>query len=142
MIVYKAKVRLAGNVANEVLKENLTAAEIRVLQHIHGSDAVLDIARIGQVKRSDAAERVRLAMLYRHGKGIVDDGDKLISELFGINGVALPQEYVAPAPVEDDEPIEVDMTDDEIELDDEPEPIKRTVVAKPAAADKAEALAG
>jgi hypothetical protein len=129
MIVYQAKIRLAGNVANEVIKSPLTASEIRVLQVIHGLDAVADIQRIGQVNRSDAAERKRLAGTYRHGKGIVDNGEKLINEIFGVGG-ALPQEYVEPEIEEVDDEIEVDMTDDEIVLDSEPE-IKRTVVSKP-----------
>lgn len=48
MHLYSAKVRLAGNVLNEVRRENLTAAEVAVLRVVHGEDAVLEIEKTGE----------------------------------------------------------------------------------------------
>lgn len=46
-------VRLAGSLNNTVVKQNVTPAEILILRHIHGSDAVVDI------RPTEFDERVR-----------------------------------------------------------------------------------
>jgi hypothetical protein len=43
MFRYTAKIRLGNSVTNEIRKENISAAEIMILQRLHGGDAVLDI---------------------------------------------------------------------------------------------------
>jgi len=48
MQTYNVKVRLAGELHNEVEKKNLIAAEILVLRKIHGADAVVDIKPSGE----------------------------------------------------------------------------------------------
>lgn len=83
--LYTAKINLAGSLLNQVEKTNLTAPEIHVLRHIHGSDSVSGIIGTGsKVKRTDAQERARLAKEYRNGPD--DAGSKLLNEIFGVAG--------------------------------------------------------
>ena len=46
MRLYNCLLALAGDTGNTVPKANITAAEIALLQAIHGSDAVTDIDRV------------------------------------------------------------------------------------------------
>lgn len=118
MKLYTAKVRIGGDRDHEVVKHNLTGAEIKLLEHIHisakGHAVVVDIVHTADVNRSDAKERARLALEYTKGELVEDRGQKLINSLFGVDGVPLPQEYVAAAPeqitnfeVEDEEAEEI-----------------------------------
>lgn len=97
MKLHTCKVRLQGEVKDEVLKINATAAEIRVLQSIHGDDAVLDIKPTGEADRSEAEERKRLMAIY---------GQRTVEEMFGVKVATvtgeLPDEMLAP--VEDEDP--------------------------------------
>lgn len=87
MKLYECKVRLGGSVADEVRKPAVTAAEISVLQSIHGDDAVVEVKEIAAVatnnipghprygeKRTEDDERDRLEALY---------GEPLVGRLFG-----------------------------------------------------------
>lgn len=98
MRLFSCKVRLKGSLYNEVVKPEVTAAEIAVLRHIHGgADAVADIKPLGReavdrfedehtTPRTSQSERARLMALY-------DPRDKFItSKLFGI-GAPLPDTY-------------------------------------------------
>jgi hypothetical protein len=124
--LYSAKIRLAGKIENEVVKNELTAPEIYVLRHLHGADAVLDIKATKQkVRRSEDQERARLAKLYRNGPETA--GERLVAGIFGVAG-ALPTTVptVSFAEVE-----EYDDSKDEIVTE---APIERTPVKKPDAA--------
>lgn len=55
---------LGGDSGNQVPKYGVTAAEIAVLQAIHGNDAVADIEPLGDVQRSHRDERARLLAIY------------------------------------------------------------------------------
>lgn len=147
MKLYSAIVRLGGSITNEVRKHQLTAAEIAVLQRIHGPDAVLKIIETGAVRgRSDAKERARLALAYPKGMSADGktplEGHSFIASIFGVSGVALPVEYVPPVA---DEVEEVEMMIDEpaevIETLEKPVTIKRTAPRKlPVKSDDANAL--
>ena len=102
MQLYDCKVRLGGNLYNEVFKRGVTAAEVMVLRVIHGGavddmDCLVDIAvskndqghKLPVIERSDNEERERLTYLY---------GEALASRehIQSINGIfgpasALPQ---------------------------------------------------
>lgn len=146
MKLYSAKVRLGGSLEHEVNRDNLTGAEMHLLAKIHeGKHPVLvDIKHTGDVNRTDAKERARLADTYTKGELTEDRGVKLINELFGVAGVPLPQDYVAPTA---QEPVEfgADAEGDEPEVITPVAPIARSGKAKattnPKAAD-AESLAG
>lgn len=65
MQLYSAKVRLKGDLYNEVSKTALSAAEILLLQHIHGADSVVGITPTGDdPDRMISAERDRLSITY------------------------------------------------------------------------------
>lgn len=100
MDLYSVKVRLNGSLENEVIKHNVTAPEIHLLWNIHRGEGkhppVVDITKTGTVNRSDAKERARLADTYTKGELVEDRGSKMISAMFGVAGVPLPQTYVAP----------------------------------------------
>lgn len=140
MKLYNALVRLGGSISNEVHKEKLTAAEIAVLQRMHGPDAVVNVVEVGSVKnRSHARERARLAALYPKGptldgKGRLE-GEAFIASIFGVPGQALPEAY-EPHPIVDEEEVEQLTAQEEpetiVELE-APIKIKRTRVPKPAA---------
>lgn len=92
MKLHSCKVRLHANVNDEVRKIGVTSAEIRVLQRIHGEDAVLEVVKTGDVKRTEGEERARLDSIY---------GEKIITSIFG-----QPVESIAavegPASIKDD----------------------------------------
>lgn len=123
MKLYTCKVRHGGSLHNEVLKNNVTAPEIRLLQHIHGHDAILDIYEMGDavsvvqerdgddtivmVNKADAdgaetkpwtdrLERMRLARQYAKANNLMaDDYDySRVNAVFGPAG-ALPKEIDA-----------------------------------------------
>lgn len=114
MDLYSCKVRLDGSLDNEVIKHNVTAAEIHVLAAMHNGQGkhppVVDIVKTGTVNRSDAKERARLADTYTHGELVEDRGSKMITGMFGVAGVPLPQVYVAP---EVFEPVEYNPGEEE-----------------------------
>lgn len=65
--LYKATINLNSRNLNQVPKSDLTAPEIAILRKVHSVgegagtfDPVVNIERIGEVKRSEAAERARL----------------------------------------------------------------------------------
>lgn len=100
MKLYSARVRIDGDRDHEVDKHALTAAEMKLLEMLHvskqGHPTLTNIKHTGDVNRSDAKERSRLAMLYTKGELVEDRGEKIITGLFGVAGVPLPTEYVAP----------------------------------------------
>lgn len=115
MKLYSAKVRIGGSLEHEVIKHNLTAAEITLLFHIHGGNhpTCVDIVHTADTNRSDAKERARLAAEYTKGELSNDQGIKLIQGLFGVNG-ALPQEYVPPVEEVEETVVPLDESDEEI----------------------------
>lgn len=107
MNLYKAKIRLLGSLNNEVRKHDITAAEIAILQRLHGKDGVVDVTHTGEVKkRSDRSERNRLAGIYLHGPSADGktrlSGESFIDSVLGV-GNPLPHEYTAPVETETEE---------------------------------------
>lgn len=147
MLLYKAKVRVSGSLNNEVLKEALTAPEIAILQRIHGKDAVVEVSKVGAVrKRTDRSERNRLAGIYAHGPSADGksrlSGESFIDSVLGVGNV-LATEYVAPVDekAEDfvpEEPEEIvldnaPVSEEVEEASDEPAPVRTRVLRKPRA---------
>ncbi len=60
MKLYTAKVRLAGDRDHEVIKNNLTAAEMKLLEHIHvspkGHPTLVEIVHTGMVEEYDPSD--------------------------------------------------------------------------------------
>lgn len=93
MKTYTCKVRVNGSLLNVVRKNGVTAAEIAVLRHIHGTSPngaapVVDVKPEGNVQRSETAERKRLAENYSMGEM---RGPALVKDVLGVEGVPLPQ---------------------------------------------------
>lgn len=86
MQICSATIRLAGSVQNTVFRNNLTPAEILILQAIHGGDAVIDILPIEKIERTQNAEWDRLTGQYdRSGGPDTPDGKdevSIVSRLF------------------------------------------------------------
>ena len=105
MRIYSATVRPAGDLHTEIFKENLTAAEIMVLRHLHGEDAVLKIQPMGERNVRHAEERARLVTEF----GGETHGENVIRTVFGPKTVRLPTELedVVNDPIldDDDEPV-------------------------------------
>lgn len=122
MKLYDCKVRLAGSLYNEVPKAGVTAAEIYLFRHIHGSDAVVEIYEAGKNSATQSTERERLIEVY--GEGLrgqqthKTSPSQALSEIFGIAG-RLPETIegamkakakpVAAAPVEEADVAEEDL---------------------------------
>lgn len=83
---------LGGDKDNTIPKYRVTPAEIVVLRHIHGSDAVFDIEPLAEtVSRTSREEYHRLTGIY----GYVDERGNPqgpVAELFPGVGANLPQE--------------------------------------------------
>ena len=102
MQLYDCKVRLGGNLYNEVFKRGVTAAEIMVLRVIHGGavddlDCLVDVKvskdeqghKLPVIDRDDNEERERLTFLY--GEALASrEHVKSINGIFG-PASALPQ---------------------------------------------------
>lgn len=73
-------VRLGGDALNTVPKAGVTAAEIAVLQIIHGNDAVREVRPIGTLERTQRVERERLKSIYGNAKD--RDGNVLVERLY------------------------------------------------------------
>lgn len=68
MYRYNLKLRLGGSANNEVLMEKCSAAEVTLLRHLHGSDAVVDLVEGSNDKSEHAKEREKLFAKYTgHG---------------------------------------------------------------------------
>ncbi len=100
MKLYNCKVRLHGDVRDECRKRDVTAGEIRILQQIHGDDAVIEIQPTGAEAmsalpsndggfRAEAEERDRLERLY---------GEAAVMKLFGKAQVAVGAELEGVQP--------------------------------------------
>lgn len=80
MQICSATIRLAGSVQNTVFRQDITPAEILVLQAIHGQDAVVDIVPIEKEDRPAAKEWDRLTQAYdRSGGPDTPDGREEVS---------------------------------------------------------------
>lgn len=55
----------SGIFTGEVPKQDVSAAEVLLLKSIHGDDAITSIQKTGKDNRKNAAERDRLAAIYR-----------------------------------------------------------------------------
>jgi hypothetical protein len=83
MDICSATVRLAGDLNFTVPKANLTIAEIVVLRRIHGDDAVVDIVKTGEAKRSLGRERGRLGTIY----GLTQARLEMLDQVFSNSAV-------------------------------------------------------
>lgn len=89
MDIYAGKIRLGGDMRNEVRREGLTAPEVILLQRIHGNDSVMELEKTGAEKRNHQEERGRLYTAYP--AAINADAKKhFVEELFGPNHQDLP----------------------------------------------------
>jgi hypothetical protein len=127
MKLFSCKLRLAGAVTNEVLKIDVTAAEIEVLRELHGSDSVLDIKQTGQNDKTSAQERARLKRIYASEESLSSQslGKRLalLRNLFGHDRLPLPDDVVDRAEAEEgDEELDV--------VAEAPAPVRRTRVTK------------
>jgi hypothetical protein len=77
-------VRLNDSTGHTVHKQDVTPAEIVVLQQIHGNSAVVDIVPKTEIKRTQAEEWERLQGIYgRNPDGLMDAGNgDLLEKLF------------------------------------------------------------
>lgn len=92
MKLYDCKVRVMGDVRDEVRKYHVTQAEITVLRRIHGDDAVSEIVLAGDTDRSEHDERDRLNASY---------GAKTIDKIFGVPVARIADELPSFTDVED-----------------------------------------
>lgn len=93
MKLYDCRVRINGSLNHVTIRNGVTAAEIALLRWLHSrsenaNEPVIDIVEVGEVARRDAAERKRLAENYSLGELT---GERLVNQVFGVPGVALPQ---------------------------------------------------
>jgi hypothetical protein len=97
MKLYKTRVRLAGNILNEVWLHNVTPAQLLVLTEIHkGGDnfPLAEVVETGSVQRPDARERERLRREYLEWN--LGQGERLLRDVLGAPGTPLPQTYTPP----------------------------------------------
>lgn len=136
MKLYVCKLRLAGAVVNEVMKADVTAAEIEIFRHLHGDDSVLDIKETADVKRSSAEERSRLRDLYANPEKLnslqLKVKTDMLRNLFGHDRAPLPDDLGDMAGPPEDEGTEV------LAADEAPAPVVRRRVPKPTAESFAE----
>lgn len=64
MFRYSAKIRLSGSVLNEVIKENMSAAEVMILRRLHGNDALIGLQEVTSDKTPHEQELEYLKKTY------------------------------------------------------------------------------
>ena len=74
MDVVNCQVRLSGDQFYTISKKGVTVAEIQVLRHIHGNDAVINISKTGDTRKPKTAIREYIEMHY---------GERVPSVLWG-----------------------------------------------------------
>ena len=90
MNLYSCKVRLGGEIHNEVFIKDATPADIQILRRIHGMDAVLDIKHTGQEERDYDQELDRLMRSYSMRVEHAGEEVPLVAVLFPY-GKSFPQ---------------------------------------------------
>jgi hypothetical protein len=83
MHVVTCTIAIAGDQNNKFVKKNVTAAELALLQILHGHDSVTDLKITGRKRIDQRAERDRLMLAYPNQQ-------KVISELWRDHGGKLP----------------------------------------------------
>lgn len=111
MKIYDCRVRMSGSLNHVTPRYAVTAPEIVLLRFLHSQSEnanapVIDIVEVGEVDRRDSVERRRLAEQYSFGELT---GDRLISRVFGVPGVALPQALEADQVADVETPEEAEM---------------------------------
>lgn len=88
MHVFNAKVRLAGELNNEVYKRGLTVPEILVMEKLHGKGSVVILEHAGSLSDyDDDEERERLTELYDGGLQALHEDEKTsIKKMFSEYG--------------------------------------------------------
>lgn len=139
MKLFNIKIRLGGNVNDEVLRTNATNAEIKILRSIHGEDAVVDIQPlnvdaqtvyqetdsegnlVNKVRpRTEADERFRLEMFYN---------EQIVAKLFGaavarITDEPSPSDGVLGAVIPLEPPMRTEVKPVEAPRQSEPKPVR------------------
>lgn len=84
MQICSCTVRIGGSPVHTVQKDDVTPAEILVLQQIHGTDAVIEIKPLRMDKRSHPAEWDRLCERYGAApEGLMNAGNgDLLEKMF------------------------------------------------------------
>jgi hypothetical protein len=91
---------LGGDHGNQIVKHDVTAAEIAVLRVIHGDEAVTDVEPTLDVKRSNREERARLLNIYGGAK--MEDNKPIVESMFpgvaarvfeNLNELSLPDTF-------------------------------------------------
>jgi len=105
--LYNCNVRPGGDLIHDVPKENLSAAEIMVLNHVHGEGSVVNIEPTKTTRTPHKEEYGRLCDVY---------GAKSVQEVFGnIFNVRLPNKLDLDAMDDDDEP-EKELSDKDLNV--------------------------
>lgn len=74
---YRATVALNGELGSQILKEGMTAPEIKLIAYLHGLGSVTNIAMYGKIDTNSVDERERLNDIYKPEK---------VAEVFGNYG--------------------------------------------------------
>jgi hypothetical protein len=74
---YRATVALNGELGSQMLKEGMTAPEIKLITYLHGLGSVTNIAMYGKIDTNSIDERERLNNIYKPEK---------VAEVFGNYG--------------------------------------------------------
>lgn len=122
MQLYDCKVRLGGNLVNEVPKARITAAEVLILQTIHGEAGVVGVQPRKMDKRAHDAERERLIQRY---------GAKIVTALFGPSFQKLPTKLnIAGKATASKQPAEPTEPSEPVEPAEPTEPVEPTEPAE------------
>lgn len=94
MRFYDVKVRLKGDPLHEIIKADISAAEVAVIEQLHGATSVVLLTgRAG--RKMDAADMVAhrndLALQYSNGHDY--PGARIVNELFGPQHLPLPETH-------------------------------------------------
>lgn len=87
---YNVKIRLAGSVQNEILKNNIPAAEVMLLRRLHGFDAVHIIDELPNDKSEHDVVRADLEKTYGKALEKLEPSPMTFEQIFGPSHMPLP----------------------------------------------------
>ena len=83
--VYNCRVRLGGSLLHEVPKERISGEEVRLLRHIHGDDAIVDLRELGTLEGYTRDEELNSLADRFAQEADKRDGRKLVEKVFGVS---------------------------------------------------------
>lgn len=80
---YNCMVRLGGSLLHTVPKQRISGEEVRLLRHLHGDDAIVELREVGIAQDWSRNEELNVLADRYSSEPDKKDGRKLVEKVFG-----------------------------------------------------------